>query len=246
MSIDELISAIPQILLFIVPGFLILKMIELFTPKKKVEQHETILWSLLYSFVVQIIYAGCRVAFMWFHNHCGCTQSANEVAGQGKIQEQLANYDMSAVTIAYHLLIAIVFAFIYIKVFNSQTGEKITRFFNKNIVPGEDVWFNTLKTENGAWVRIYLNNGLVYFGMLDEYTSNPDESTKLISLTNFAIMLGPISDEANSAITNVVKKLTKNEKSDEFFTTVRDYEKNDSARVLLKYDDIVSIELFES
>ena len=245
MNVKEIVESIPQVLLFIVPGFLALKLIEMMTPRKRLEQNETILWSVLYSFIVMIIYSLSQQGVSWLSSLCCCPKLSEATTSIPNSQEQGNNLDYSK--IAWHLVISVIFAFAHIKLFSSSIGVKISKMFNNNIVPGEDLWFKALKSKKGVYARVYLENGLVYYGILSDFTSNSDDDTKLIVLKKYTVFLGPLRDKPETLTSVVIKKLSEGSYNpkEEFFTVIRDYKDNKDieARVLLRYDDIVSIEL---
>lgn len=247
MDLKDIVGVVPQILLFIVPGFLTLKLIEAMTPQKGLEQNETILWSILYSFVVMIIYSFIQRGLCWLTSVCCCSKVIEFITAITPPRLQEIENKISYSMIAWHLLIAVAFAYVHIKIFSSKIGEKITRFFNKNIIPGEDLWFKALKSEEGVYARVYLKNGLVYYGVLSDFTANSDDTTKLIVLQKFEVFYGPLSDKPKTLLADAVRKISEGtyNPEDEYFTVIRDYTTKEKpvARVLLRYDDIVSIEL---
>ena len=44
-----------------------------------------------------------------------------------------------------------------------------------------------MKNKNGAWVTVYLENGLIYTGMLINYTADPSDADKEILLSNYRL-----------------------------------------------------------
>lgn len=56
MTIADYLKAIPEILLYIAPGFVSIKIEEAFLPRKTHNRLDTVLFSILYSFIVGIVY----------------------------------------------------------------------------------------------------------------------------------------------------------------------------------------------
>jgi len=215
---EEFVAIIPNVLIYIVPGFIVLKIIEVFTPKKKLSQMETILWSLFYSFIILLASA----AVIWIYNKiCLFAKMKSIEIKQG-----------DNVYLAISLGLSLIIGFIITKVSNSRIGEIITKAFNRNMSTGEDVWFKSLQTKKGAWATVYLKDGLIYTGIVSEYTANPDDETKLLLLRQFRLM-----------VRNEAKRTPW--KNTKFCTVIDDKTKDESARVLLRYDDIIAIELVD-
>lgn len=218
MTPEEFVVIIPKVLIYIVPGFIVLKIIETFTPKKKQAQMETILWSLFYSFIIVLASA----VAIWVYEKICLFANIKSL--------EIKNGDN--VYIAISLVLSLIIGFIITKVSNSCIGEKITAAFNYNMSPGEDIWFKSLQTKKGAWATVYLKNGLIYTGIISEYTANPDDETKLLLLRQFRLM-----------VRNETKRTLR--KNTKFCTVIDDKTKDESARVLLRYDDIIAIELVD-
>jgi hypothetical protein len=86
-----------------------------------------------------------------------------------------------------------------------------------------------LENKKGAWVNIYLKNGLLYQGKLRDHTVDPNSSRKEISLTNFLL----------------AKQKNDSGGQDEFLTEIYNHQNNDNSLVLLDKEDILSIEIFK-
>jgi hypothetical protein len=111
------------------------------------------------------------------------------------------------------------------------------------MAPDEDVWFAALRSNEVAWVRVYLKNGYIYTGALTKFTSNPNDTNRLIELSNFSLMLRTHYPENNEPQESFFSKwLGKKDKAKDFCEVIDTYTTDNKARVLLKYEDIVSIE----
>lgn len=213
MALEELMKLIPEILLYIIPGFLVLKIIEVYTPTKKHEQYETTLWSVLYSFVVGIEYSFLGNIFK---SVPACANWSISMSEEGKL--------------FIYFALAVVTGYLLVKFPKSRLGDKITKFFNANLGSADDLWFDTLHTESGMWATVYLKDGLVYTGILSKFTADSDEKDKLVLLKNYRLMKR--NETADSAIGN-------------YFLVISDRTSDGSARVLLRYEDITAIEMFD-
>ena len=220
MTPKEFLQLIPDVLLYIVPGFLVLKITEKYLPKKKLSQYESILWSILYSFIVKIEFVFLCSGLACI---CKCSTDSNNVS---------ISFSDTAKLVIY-LLLAITTGFVFTKASGSSIGKKITKLFNPNMAPGEDIWFESLRTQKGTWATIYLNNGLIYTGMLSRFTADPDDNNKLILLKQYRLM-------------QRTDPTVKSKKAGETFSRVIEDKTSDaSARVLLRFEDISAIEMVD-
>lgn len=225
MSQTEFIELIPQILLYIIPGFFTLKEIEAYGPRKKMGQMETILWSIFFSFLVALmvgflkwIWGGVRIVLL----------SLNLEAYLKFLKTGFGN----TMDIGVSLILACLLGWLWIHIQKNKLGAKIVELMNANMEPGVDFWFEVMKAEEGAWAIVYMKDGMVYRGKLIKYTADANEPTKMMLLSNFStqirrekpLQLDPPGTESRYAL-------------------LRDETPNDHARVLLRYDDVLSVEL---
>ena len=172
MTPSELVAVIPEILLYIVPGFIVLKIVEHFTPRKQHPQLETILWSLFYSFLVAL-------AVGWFRQSPAAPYAAQLTAFLG--------IPRSSLDVCAYIVTSILMGLIIIQVTHSFLGKRITWLFNRNMDPGDDLWFEVLKVKGKVIATVYLKNNMVYMGWLTNFTSDPNDNSKLIVLTGYKV-----------------------------------------------------------
>lgn len=214
---NDFINYIPEILLYIVPGYIVQRIIETFTSRKQLEQFHTILWSLFYSFVVAIMVSILK----WLY-----------VASNINLPF-LANMDVrnTIKTIAY-IVCSFFLGFIITKCTNSGFGVKVVNSFNPNMEPGEDVWIKTLSESNGAWVRVFMKDGMVYYGALRYHTCNPDDPRRFIVLSAFRF--GPAHEKQNM-------------RNGRIYTPLEDHTSDigvsGAAKVIINVDDIAAIQI---
>jgi hypothetical protein len=137
---------------------------QIYNSEKELNSLDTILFSIVHSFVIVLIYQVVELVF-------AAPQEDNDAS------EILRNVIL--------IILSIVYSYIIIKLPKSEFGKCIGKLFNKNLTSENSVWSKAMENENGAWATVYLKNGLVYIGMLRYYTSNPNESIKEIYLSNF-------------------------------------------------------------
>ena len=210
MNLPEIVGAIPELFLFIVPGYIAIKIREKYNLEKQTNSLDTVLHCVVYSFVVQIVYSIIlfffsrvnKSSYMWFG---------------GEVPRQIA-----------HLVLAVILGYILIKIPETSPGRFIAKLFNKNLAPYSSVWIKAMKNDAGAWATVYLKNGLIYTGMLINYTSDPNEGVKEILLTNYRL-----------CVQNTKPDIT----PENFYTVIIDHTDNQVSRVLLERGNILSIEI---
>ena len=210
MDIKDLLEIVPELLLLFVPGYISIKILEKYGLERKKEHFDIIVYSILYSFIIGIIYA----IIIFFLEHSCVTISTF--------------LERTTVKQTVYLVLAVVLGFILVKVPPTPLGGFIRGCFNKNVSPEPSVWIKAMKNTKGAWVTVYLENGLIYRGKLIYYTIDPDEERKELLLSNYCL-----SVRNNAGV----------EKSDEFCFLIDDNTEDDKAKVFLSWDVITSIEI---
>lgn len=226
MSQTEFIDLIPKILLYIIPGFFTLKVIEAYGPRKKLEQMETILWSIFFSFLVALVMGLLR----WIWGFVRAFLMTITWCANLKV---LQNGFGNTMDIGVSLVIACLLGWLWICVSRSAIGEKIVSSMNENMEPGEDFWFEAMRAEKGAWAIVYMKDGMIYRGKLIKYTADANEATKMLILSNFCTMIRR----------ETPLKLADPPGAESWYALLRDETHNDEAKVVLRYDDMISIEL---
>lgn len=218
MTPNELVAIIPEVLLYIVPGFIVLKIVEHFTPRKQQPQLETILWSLFYSFLVSLA--------------VGCFRQSPAAPYAAQLNSFLGILSKNADVCAY-VIMSILLGLVIVKVIHSPLGDKIAWLFNKNMDSGDDLWFEVLKANKNVSATVYLKNNMFYIGWLANFTSDPNDNNKMIVLTDYRAFIradfvdGTASD---NPIQWHCRELTGEHEGH-----------ND--RILIKLEDILTIEL---
>ena len=210
MDLKDLVEIVPKLLLLFVPGYVAFTIKEKFCLEKKKDSFDVTLYSILYSFIVGILF------------------SIIETVLSSIFKGTVTFLQNDTVRQAAHLLIAVLLGYSFVKVHNSKIGTWIEQRFNKNLVPDSCVWNKAMENSDGAWATVYLENGLIYTGMLINYTSDPNDESKEILLSNFRLA---VRCEGTVA------------KAEDFCQVIVDNTKKSNAHVFLKRDDIVSIEI---
>lgn len=162
------IDYIPEILLWIIPGYIMTLIIETFTLKKHLEKYEIVLHSLLYSFILNTIY-------LLIGKLSKLVIKKNEI------------FDNTLFNQVLMLILSILIGFIFVKFILSKVNKTIYKLFNKSMSPETTVWIKAMDNPKGAWARVYLKNGLVYTGTLRSYTNNPNDNNLEILLYRYKV-----------------------------------------------------------
>ena len=214
MNLVEVVGAVPKILMYIIPGYIVTRTVERFRLEKHKDSFNTLLYSLLYSYII-------GVAFSLFDSILMCIPYyavfwSRHVYAATTLKQLL------------YLVLSIILSFIIIKLPKAKNYDKVYSLFNPNLEQSPSVWKKALECKEGAWVTVYLNNGLIYKGKLSYYTVDSTDEFQELLLTNFILLLR----NENSGI------LPEN-----FVTRIDDHEDEDSFSVLLERKNITSIEI---
>lgn len=178
MDLKDVIGIIPDLLLFIIPGYITIRVHEKYDLQKRIDDFDTILYSILYSFVIGILFSIISKAVCRLFPSCTFF------------------FEESVVKQILYLLLALMMSLLLIKLPKTRAGELVRGIFNKNLAPYSSVWIKAMQNDAGVWATVYLKNGLIYSGKLINYTSDPNESIRELLLTNYRLALqnnGPIT-----------------------------------------------------
>lgn len=210
MNFGDIINSIPDLLLFVIPGYIVVRVDEVYSLKKRANSFDTILYSLLYSFVIGIVFSLI-------------SNIAQTIASSTK-----PFFENATVKHISYLLLSLIMGWIMVRLPKTGAGKLVLKKFNKGLVSGDSVWTKAMGNEKGAWATVYLANGLIYTGALVDYTTDPNENVKEILLEKYRLAL------------RNTEPLTS---SEDFSIEIEDYTMDESTKVFLSRDDIVSIEI---
>lgn len=214
MDLDKILAFIPDLLLYFIPGFVCLRIKEVYGFQKKHEELSSVIYSILYSFIVLIVFSGLKAAFPdvrnWFP------------------KEQLENIKR-VVFLGLGALIGIVITVI--------PKWKAWRWLVEHVIPyissEQSVWEKAMTNHNGAKAKVYLKNGLVYEGDLGYATGDPDDAEKTVLIYNYKSFIRV--EDKNGMKKNQIQYIK------DSYTTAQKEE--DKEKVYIRPDEIVSIEI---
>ena len=180
MDIKDLLEIIPELLLRFIPGYISIKILEKYGLERKKEHFDIIIYSILYSFIIGIIYS----IIIFSLEHFCVTISAF--------------LERTTVKQTVYLVLSVVLGFVLVKVPPTWLGKFIRGCFNKNISPEPNVWVKAMQNTEGAWATVYLENGLIYTGKLIYYTIDPDDERKELLLSNYRLSVRNNADVEKS------------------------------------------------
>lgn len=166
----DLINQIPELLLFVIPGYISLKIQEKFGLKKRSEENDALLKCVLYSFIIGIVYTILKAFLVW--------------SGLMEIVLRYINTDAKE---PVYFILAVIFGYALVKVPTTKFGEWIEKRFNSNLKNATNVWIDAMMQTDGAWATVYLDNGFIYTGMLINYTADPNDEKRELLLTNYRL-----------------------------------------------------------
>lgn len=159
-------DAIPELLLYVIPGYVMLRIIERFSLVKRKDSFNTLLYSVLYSFIINII-----VSTLVLILRCIIT-------GYNSLSPDVSELIYESMCIVFSVVISL----IIIKTSSTSIGKKVFNCFNSNLEQYPNVWVKALMSEKGAWAKVYLDDETVYYGELINYTSDPNDDRQELLL----------------------------------------------------------------
>lgn len=172
MDLKDLIVIIPEILLLIVPGYISLTIKETFALQKKHEYNETLLYCILYSFIIGIVYSVILALFKLIH-----------------FDMVIFLLEKEEIKRIGYICLATLYGYILVKFPESKWGKAVEKQFNESLSPEPNVWHRAMKNSDGAYATVYLNNGYVYKGAIVNYTTDPDEEKREILLAKYCLYI---------------------------------------------------------
>jgi len=212
MDLVDIISIIPDLLIYFVPGFVALRIRINYGMEKRFNSFDTVLYSVLYSFIVGIALSAIT--------------AITEAFEKEFVFRWFSDPTRNTINNIVLLLLGVMLGYVLVKSPEWKIGSKIRGVFNSTIEPYSSVWYKAVNNpETGAYARVYLSNGLMYDGILKHYTTDPDEEQKELVLTAYVVRVYQ-TDNSASLLAFDTENLGDN-----------------NASVLLKYSDILSIEI---
>ena len=210
ISMQFSISDIPCLFLLLIPGYITVEIVHRYGPTHRRSKFDTVLYSILYSFVISILYS-------IFAHIIGLFSQKSE------------NFLLNDTTLrtAVYLILGVALGFAVLKVTPTKFGNRVLHVFNKNLSTKVSARTEAMKNSNGAWVTVYMKNGIIYTGQLIYYADDLDEKDKDIMLTNYrmAIQTGRTDDPKN------------------FCKVIVDNADNPESKVYLQLNNIISTEI---
>lgn len=170
---NEIIANISQVLMYIIPGYVTLRIREEYGLKRQHKEYGRVLSCVLYSFLIQLIY-----------------EFITQICRKAVLLEQLIVTINTNETfrVFIYIVISIILGIFLIHFPNTCFCKWIVKkFLNKNVTPTPSVWIDAMVAPNGAWAIVYLSNGLIYRGQLLKYSSDLDID-KDILLYNYSLL----------------------------------------------------------
>ncbi len=185
MSSKELLSVIPELLLLFIPGFITLRIKEEFSFEKKHNKFDSVMYSVLYSFVIGIVYYAIQSLINYFSPI------------QGTFLDQKTAKQI------FYLLISLILGYLLVRLHETKVFNKLEKKFNNHYSHKPSVWVSAMENKEGAWATVTLKNGMIYMGKLIAYSSDIDFEGKALILSNYRFCIKnekQISDPAHYCI----------------------------------------------
>ena len=210
MDLKDLVVIVPELLLLVIPGYISIKIKEKFGLEKKAESFDITLYSILYSFIIGIAFSAIKLLL-------------------GSLWASAVDFvEIEAIKHLCYLLLAVLLGYILVKSPQTKLGNRLRSMFNESLSPEPSVWVKAMKNKNGAWVTVYLENGLIYTGMLINYTTDPSDADKEILLSNYRLAV------RNEKMPNTPA---------DFCTVIEDHTNDPNAKVYLNHKVITAIQI---
>ncbi len=181
MEINSIFGDIPSLLLYFVPGYILLIVKSYLRSESKKDKTYTTIMSITISFVLKTILDSI-------------IQFLNYIMG---LSFELSQAHESLILLLMSVVASAMWC-ILVKV--EKCKEFINKFTDVNKEFYTNVWECALESPNGAWVNVYLEEeDLVYTGKLINYTIDTDDKNREVLLSCYrkcSIKDGKVIEEA--------------------------------------------------
>lgn len=167
MSLDKVINIIPQILTYIMPGYISIYIYKKEKHEKEQQNNHIILMSMVISFILITVLDSLIVLINLFSN----------------VSIQLN----PTIRILLLLVLSLIYTWLWFKYTGSTIENYIKKIADNNSINRPTVWNYAMECSTGAWARVYLReDNIAYVGKLINYTNDPNDKCKEILLQSFS------------------------------------------------------------
>ena len=215
MDLDKILQFIPDLLLYFVPGFICLRIKEAYGFQKKHEELGSVIYSILYSFIVLILFSCLKAVFLPY------------------IRDRLPEDQVENIKRIIFIGLGIILGLVITAVPKWKWWGKLTGKIIPFTSAEQSVWEKAMTNHCGAKAKVLLKNGLTYEGDLGYATGDPDDSDKTVLIYNFK-SYERNKEEDGKNINQIIYIKDNYRKTD-----VED----DMEKVYIRPDEIVSVEI---
>lgn len=173
MDIKDIIEIIPQVMTYLIPGYIALSIRVAYRHERKYDEKYMILMSVTISYIIRILI----FALLELTNHIPV-----------KAIKDFSVYikSNSGAFSIFMLILAIILGYILTIYPDSYIDKKVKKLFKCNATSEESVWVEAIKKTKDTWVRVYLyDKNIGYMGIVKNYTINMNLSERELLLTSY-------------------------------------------------------------
>jgi hypothetical protein len=165
IEIKDLLSSLPLLIIYIVPGYVFISEMNFILGNKKVDDKNILLKSVAISFIITNLLS---VLYLKTYN---------------------ANFDISLPkNIFFTILITIVFAYVVSIFLKSEICGSAFKYLNISNSLKSDIFNDLVDFELGMWIRVYLQDEkLIYQGKIRKFDRTSEDGNTYIALSNYLL-----------------------------------------------------------
>ena len=228
---EDIVKALPEIIKYFIPGYICLRIKEIYRYQREHSKFTTIIMSLLYSFIVLAIFTVIKNVlkptgiYSWLYN-----------LGNEDDRQIIKCVCFVALGCALGIILSILQRF---RLFDIS-GRLINGLYSPSATP----WVRTMTLPYGSHMKVTLKNGKQYVGNLEMATGDPDDPNKEILLNNYSVSKNNDVTENNTIPQDSYEKIRDEmKKNKEKYYNQNEWPIIQRPLVLLKYADIETIEV---
>jgi hypothetical protein len=151
------LDSIQQIVLFLLPGFWTFTFFFYLIPAKKKTDFEMLVWTIAISATLSFVTAGL-INLINYITHLKTTLTTTGIG-----------FEITTI------ILGLILAFIFAKLIRNNHLRFINKLLKINIYSLSRQWNVFLSVKEGTVIKVFLNNGINYVGIINEFSADPND-----------------------------------------------------------------------
>lgn len=177
MEFKDIVNLVPQLLILFIPGYIAVSISGNYKQEHKIDDKRLVILSILYSFLIETSLRIIIFIFFIFKT-------------LGNISIAYAHSSIINKNNLFYIIAMLVMGLVTSCILTRFPSSKIFDWINKkvfdsDVLPCSTVWNKAMKGKD-LWAKVYLKDeNILYYGVIDLFSSNPNDNKREIFLRNY-------------------------------------------------------------